>query len=61
MGVEELISVAQLAERWGMGRSTIYDLIRRPHDPLPAYKIGAVRINPHAAQEWLNRQKTNID
>lgn len=49
-----LITVDELLERWPMGRSTLYDLMRRPRNPLPSVKIGRRRfIDPDAAAEWL--------
>lgn len=53
----ELITVADLAERWGRSKFTIYHLIRRKHDPLPAYQFGrAWGIRFAEAEEWLARQ-----
>lgn len=54
--MRELISIKELAERWNMPRSQVYNLVRRVHDPLPAFKLGGIRIDPAAAEEWLERQ-----
>lgn len=53
----ELISVKALAKKWGLNPAEVYSLIRRVGDPLPAYKIGAIRICPSEAEEWLSRQR----
>jgi len=53
----ELITVADLAERWGRSKFTIYHLIRRKRDPLPAYQFGrSWTLRFAEAEEWLARQ-----
>lgn len=54
--MRELISIKELSERWSMPRSQVYNLVRRERDPLPAFKLGGIRIDPAAAEEWLERQ-----
>lgn len=57
MSAMELITVAELAKRWNMSKFTIYHLIRRQRDPLPAYQLGrAWAIRFAEAEEWLARQ-----
>lgn len=53
----ELIGVKELSQQWGVSQTLVRNLIRRSVDPLPAFALGAVRIDPVEAEKWLVRQK----
>ena len=53
-----LIRPEDLAEMWQVGKSSVYDLLKRQNDSLPGYKLGASwRIDPLEAAAWLQAQK----
>lgn len=44
------ITAAELAERWGISRSQVYNLV---HVGLPSILIERSRLDPVAADAWL--------
>lgn len=52
-----MLTVKQVQEILGCSRSGVYNLIRRAEDPLPAYKVGAIRIDRNELSAWLKRQR----
>lgn len=53
----DLITVEETAKLLGMNRSSVYKLIRRTKDPLPAYKLGGIRIDQSELIDWLSHQR----
>jgi excisionase family DNA binding protein len=46
----------------GVSRTVLYELMRRPVDPLPFLRIGQRRrFDPEAVQAWATRQRSNLD
>lgn len=53
--MDRLITANELAERWGISRASIYNLI---HRGLPSVKIGrARRYDPTACDAWLTDEQ----
>jgi excisionase family DNA binding protein len=53
---EPLISVRQVARRFGVGKDTVVRWIN--HNGLPAIRIpGGFRIDPSKLQEWVDKQQ----
>ncbi len=47
-------TVKELAEHWQCSQESIYALIRRKENPLPAFSIGGklLRIKPEVVEQW---------
>lgn len=54
------LTVEEVAKRLKTGKTTIYELIRRKSDPLPAYHIPGVRIEEKELWQWVRRQKMSV-
>lgn len=53
-----LLSPDDVAERLGIGRRRVYDLVK--FQGLPAYKFGnQLRFDPDALASWLEAQRTD--
>ena len=54
----KLVRPEDLADAWQVGKTSVYDLLKRKTDPLPGYKLGASwRIDPVEAEAWRQAQK----
>lgn len=54
---EPLVDVDVIAEKLNVKRKRVYELARRPRDPLPSVKIGgSVRFVIRHVEEWLTDQ-----
>jgi excisionase family DNA binding protein len=52
-----LLSAREVGELLGIPRSTVYELVRRTHDPLPVIRVGRhMRWTRELLEEWLARQ-----
>lgn len=50
---ERMLTVKQVAEKWGMSPAYIYKVINRQTRPLPAQRLGrSIRIPENAARTW---------
>ena len=57
----KLLTVNQVAEILKLGRTTIYHLLRRQDNALPAVQIGgATRIALLDLEAWLRREKRGV-
>ena len=58
--VREFFSLFELSEYSGISERTLRDLIRRPTDPLPHYRIGKlVKVRRSDFDAWAERQRHN--
>ena len=55
---EELITIDELAEIWKCKKSYIYRLTSERR--IPFYRIGGLKFKLSEADEWLKKQRTNI-
>ncbi|MBO0783164.1 MAG: helix-turn-helix domain-containing protein [Ktedonobacteraceae bacterium] len=54
--LDDLLTVEQVAERLGLSKPTIYELIY--HEGLPSVKLGkSRRIIPASLQQWLKERE----
>ena len=54
---ERMLTVKQVAEKWGMSPAYIYKVINRQHQPLPAQRLGrSIRIPENAARTWYEQE-----
>lgn len=54
---ERMLTVKQVAEKWGMSPAYIYKVINRQHQPLPAQRLGrSIRIPENAASTWYEEE-----
>ena len=54
---ERMLTVKQVAEKWGMSPAYIYKVINRQHQPLPAQRLGrSIRIPENAAHAWYEEE-----
>jgi excisionase family DNA binding protein len=52
-----LLNAREVGELLGIPRSTVYELVRRTHDPLPVLRIGRhLRWTRALVEAWLARQ-----
>ena len=55
-GLEQLLTIAQVAALLGVSRPTVYELIY--HHDLPVVRLGkSVRIIPASYRAWLNMRE----
>lgn len=55
---EPLLTARDVAELLRLPRSTVYELGRRQHDPLPSLRLGrAARYERREVEAWLARQR----
>ena len=54
---EELLTTAEVAKRLKVDQRTVWAYRTRKIDPLPCYKIGALRFKWSEIEAWLERQK----
>ena len=56
--VREFFSLFELSEYSGISERTLRDLIRRPTDPLPHYRIGRlVKVRRSDFDAWAEHQR----
>ncbi len=55
-----LLTAAQVAELWGINRSTVWRLTQRVHNPLPVLRLSArcTRFSATDLAAWLAEEKT---
>lgn len=53
-----MLSVKEAADILNICDTGVYNLIRRANDPLPAYKVGSIRIKEEELLSWLSKQRT---
>ena len=54
---ERMLTVKQVAEKWGMSPAYIYKVINRQTRPLPAQRLGrSIRIPETAAHAWYEEE-----
>lgn len=52
-----LLTGDEVAELLRVPRTTVYDLSRRTHNPLPSIKVGRRKLfDRHAVEAWLGQQ-----
>ena len=49
--MESAITVAQLAAVLNLGKTAIYDLVRR--NAIPHYRVAGLRFDPQETADWL--------
>lgn len=52
--MESAITAAQLAAVLHLGKTAIYDLVRR--NAIPHYRLAGFRFDPHEIVDWLCRR-----
>ena len=58
-GVKLLLKPQEVCERTGLGRSTVYQMIRRYE--LPAIRVGrAVRVPVRQLEQWIEERQPKV-
>lgn len=53
---KDFMKIEEVALKLSISKSAVYNLIRRKRDPLPAYRLGGLRVNQAELTQWVTRQ-----
>ena len=52
----KILTIAEVAERLGKSKRSIYRLIERPYDPLPAKDAGELVVVEELFERWMRNE-----
>ena len=52
----KILTIAEVAERLGKSKRSIYRLIERPYDPLPAKDAGELVVVEELFERWMRNK-----
>ena len=52
----KILTIAEVAERLGKSKRSVYRLIERPYDPLPAKDAGELVVVEELFERWMRNE-----